>query len=45
MMLEIKCIRSDCEFWLDGHCSYGGEAVNISAAGCDTYEPAEQEEN
>ena len=45
MIHEIKCSRSDCEFCLDGRCSYGGEAVNISADGCDTYEPAEQEGN
>ena len=44
MILEIKCTRTDCDFWLDGYCSYGGEAVNISASGCETYEPAEQEE-
>ena len=39
-MQEVMCSRTDCEFFWCGKCGYGGEAINISADGCDTYEPA-----
>ena len=43
----ITCSRTDCDFYLDGRCSYGGTAIAISKDGCETFEPAGQwdEEN
>ena len=43
-MQEVMCSRTDCEFFWCGKCGYGGEAINISADGCDTYEPASDDE-
>lgn len=40
MIHEIQCSRTDCDFHYMSGCSYGGSAVQISDAGCLTYELA-----
>ncbi len=42
MFQEIMCNRVDCDFYLDGKCSYGGTAVCITDDGCQTYEPCNE---